>query len=582
MLTCLYPKDMRGPIGTLFLICLCSAYTRGQSPLWIPPVLSGTTIDLALQEDTSYFHTGEPIPTYGYNGALLGPTLVLVQGQSVTLNVTNLLPDLTTTHWHGLHVSPENDGGPHSLIYPNTTWSPSFIVMDRASTFWYHPHGHGLTDFQVSMGAAGMIIVQDAQEAALSLPRTYGVDDIPLILQTKPIVDDQIMLHTGLDSVVVANGVRDAWYELPAQVVRLRCLNGASERTFQLAFDNGNTFHIIGTDGGLLAAPVEVTTARLMPGERLEILLDLSAFAGDTIRLMSMNSTLPNGIIGAAQVGDGQALLDGYQENALNGADFTLTTFTVVAPTAEPISTIPTTLVPTNAYVEADAENTRTFLFQPESMGPMEMIEGPFTINGELMDMDVINEVVPLGATEIWEFTNNTMVGHPIHVHDIQFNILSRSGGPVEPWETGWKDVVYVPPMGSARIVTRFDDHADQHMPYMYHCHLLMHEDEGMMGQFLVVDNIGMNENRTAERLRAWPVPCTKAVCHVEWPGAQGSVNARLFDMLGREAVRMSWPSAASPMTFPTHQLPDGTYRLLLSDANGAHAAVTIQVSPAP
>ena len=307
-----------------FAATLLATTACGQALLPIPPVLTGPVIDLALQEDTTYFHAGEPIPTYGYNGALLGPTLLLVQGQPVTLNVTNLLPDLTTTHWHGLHVSPENDGGPHSLIYPNTTWSPSFTVLDRASTFWYHPHGHGLTDFQVSMGAAGMIIVQDAQEATLDLPRTYGVDDIPLILQTKPIVDGQIMLHTGLDSVVVANGVRDAWKELPAQVVRLRCLNGASERSFQLAIDNGMPFHIIGTDGGLLAAPVSLTTARLMPGERLEVLVDLSALQGDTLRLMSLGSLLPNGIIGSAQVGNGQTYLDGYQENALNGSDFPL------------------------------------------------------------------------------------------------------------------------------------------------------------------------------------------------------------------------------------------------------------------
>lgn len=134
------------------------------------------------------FHPGEPVATIGYNGDLLGPTLILNRGEQVILNVTNQLPDMTTTHWHGMHVSAENDGGPHSVILPGTTWSPSFTVLDRASTFWYHPHGHGLTDYQVSLGAAGMIIVRDAEEAALDLPRAYGVDDIPLILQTKAIV----------------------------------------------------------------------------------------------------------------------------------------------------------------------------------------------------------------------------------------------------------------------------------------------------------------------------------------------------------------------------------------------------------
>ncbi|MBP7513086.1 MAG: multicopper oxidase domain-containing protein [Flavobacteriales bacterium] len=576
MLPRLHTETMRA------LVIVASALAvsaRAQTPLPIPPVLSGAVIDLTLQEDTTYFHPGEPIPTYGYNGALLGPTLLLVQGQSVTLNVTNTLPDLTTTHWHGLHVSPANDGGPHSLIYPNTTWSPSFTVLDRASTFWYHPHGHGLTDFQVSMGAAGMIIVQDAQEAPLDLPRTYGVDDIPLILQTKPIVDGQIMLHTGLDSVVVANGVRDAWKELPAQVVRLRCLNGASERSFQLAFDNGMPFHAIGTDGGLLTAPVALTTARLMPGERLEVLVDLSALQGDTLRLMSLGSLLPNGIIGSAQVGNGQAYLDGYQENALNGSDFRLVTFTVGPPTAEPVTVLPATLVPVIPYPIADADNTRSFTFQSESMGPMEMIEGPFTTNGVLMDMDVINEVVPLGATEIWEFTNNTMVGHPIHIHDIQFNILDRNGAPPDAWETGWKDVVYVPPMGSARVISRFDDFADPEMPYMYHCHLLMHEDEGMMGQFLVVDNIGLDEPSTTTLARAWPNPIANGECRVTWPSATGAVQATIVDALGRVCQRTRLGSHTEGSTLPLPGLAPGNYLLRLTDARGNTEQLTLSLT---
>ena len=408
--------------------------TFAQNALPIPDTLSGANMDLTIQEGTWEFHPGEVIPTYGYNGDLLGPTIILEQGQTVTLNVTNTLPDLTTTHWHGLHVSAENDGGPHSLIYPDSTWSPTFTVMNRASTFWYHPHGIGLTDYQVSKGLAGMIIVRDPQEAALALPRTYGVDDIPLILQAKPIVAGEIMLHTGLDSVVIANGVRDAWKELPAQVVRLRCLNGSSERTFLLGFNNGMSFHVIGTDGGLLSAPVALTRARLMPGERLELLLDLNGMEGNSFQLMSYASELPNGIVGSAQVGNGMATLDGYDENALNGADFPLTSFTVGPQTLDPITTIPSALVPTLPLNESDADITRNFILEPETIGPLPMIEGPFTINGELMDMDVINVTIPLDNTEIWSFTNNTMVGHPVHIHDVEFNILDRNGSAPDAW----------------------------------------------------------------------------------------------------------------------------------------------------
>ena len=147
-----------------------------QVALPIPDTLSGSVIDLTVQEGTWEFHPGEVVSTFGVNGDLLGPTLMLDQGQQVTINVANTLPDITTMHWHGMHVAPMNDGGPHSQIFPGSTWSPSFTVLDRASTFWYHPHGQGMTDFQVSMGIAGMVIVRDPQEAALALPRTYGVE----------------------------------------------------------------------------------------------------------------------------------------------------------------------------------------------------------------------------------------------------------------------------------------------------------------------------------------------------------------------------------------------------------------------
>ncbi|MBP6390163.1 MAG: multicopper oxidase domain-containing protein [Flavobacteriales bacterium] len=551
---------------------------QAQTPLPIPDTLSGAVIDLTLQAGTVEFHAGEVVDTYGYNGDLLGPTIILQSGQDVTLNVTNTLPDLTTTHWHGLHVSAANDGGPHSLIYPNTTWSPNFTVLDRASTFWYHPHGHGLTDFQVSMGAAGMIIVRDAQEAALDLPRAYGVDDIPLVLQTKAIVAGQVALHTGLDSVVLANGVRNAWQELPAQVVRLRCLNGSSERAFLLGMSNALPIHVIGTDGGLLNAPVTVDRLQLMPGERAEVLLDLGGLQGQSFQLFSYASELPDDIIGAAQVGNGMATLDGYNENALNGADYALVTFSVGAATGTGTTVLPTALVPTNAFVEADSDLSRSFTFEPQSMGPMEMIEGPFEINGALMDMDVINVTVPLGSTEIWEFVNNTMVGHPFHIHDIQFNILDRNGLPPEAWESGWKDVVYVPPMGSARMITRFDDFADPDMPYMYHCHLLMHEDEGMMGQFLVVDPNAITEQGATAPVHVWPNPVVGNHCTVQWADAKGAVRAQLMDASRRvvhESVLLDAAHGRSltlPMSLP------GLYTLVLVDNNDqrAHTRVSI------
>lgn len=572
------PPRATALLGTLLGLLMCCA-VWGQTPLPIPDTLSGAAMQLTVQEGTWEFHPGEVVNTYGVNGDLLAPTIILQQGQQVTLNVTNTLPDLTTMHWHGLHVSAANDGGPHSLIYPNTTWSPSFTVLDKASTFWYHPHGHGLTDYQVTLGLAGMIIVRDPEEAALALPRTYGVDDIPLILQAKAIVGGQLMVHTGLDSIITANGVRNAWKEVPAQVVRLRCLNGSSERTFNLGLSNGMEFQVIGTDGGLLSAPVPSTRLQLMPGERAELLVDLGALQGLAFQLMAYNSELPTGIIGAAQVGNGSAYLDGYLENGLNGADHALCSFTVGAPTANAINAIPATLATVVPYSPADVDVTRTFLMVPASMGPLEMIEGPFEMNGELFDMDVINEVVELGATEIWEFTNNTMLGHPIHIHDIQFNILDRNGAAPEAWESGWKDVVYVPPMGSARVITRFDDFADPDMPYMYHCHLLMHEDEGMMGQFVVVDPNSIQERAGVDPIVVWPNPVRGRSCTVRWPEGNGNVQATVLDAAGRTMHKLTIGSASQEYGLTLPELAPDLYILHLKNAAGQQARCTFSIA---
>lgn len=563
-------------------IAVTIASTHGaiaQTPLPIPPVLAGATIDLAIQEGTWEFHPGETVSTYGYNGDLLGPTILLDQGQVVTLNVTNDLPDLTTTHWHGLHVLPEHDGGPHSLIMPGTTWSPSFTVLDKAATYWYHPHGHGLTDYQVTKGAAGMIIVRDAEEAALDLPRTYGVDDIPLILQTKPIVGGQIILHTGLDSVVATNGVRDAAITLPAQVVRLRCLNGSNERTFLLGFSNGIVFNTIATDGGLLPAPVALTRQFLTNGERAELLLDLTGMEGQSFDLMSYGSELPNGVMGSADVSVMGTTPDAYYDNALNGADFRLLRITVGPQTADPVTIVPATLANVVPYQEADATVTRDFVFAPEVMGPVGMVEGPMTINGALFDMDVIDETVILGTTEIWTFTNNTAVGHPFHIHDIQFHVLDRDGAPVPPQEQGRKDVVFVPPTSTVRVITRFDDHADPDMPYMYHCHILMHEDEGMMGQFLVVDPNAVSDAGTNARdLLLWPNPSASGNVSIRAGDAPGPATVFVADALGRSIFRTDIAWGPAGHTIDLSHLAPGAYTVNLSARNGPARTLTARL----
>src|SRR5678816_751410 len=219
----------------LFLLVFVTFIGKGvfaQNALFIPPTLTGDTFNLTVQDGVTQFYPGINTPTYGINGALLAPTLIVNRWDWVTMNVTNNLAGFgnsTTMHWHGLHVPAMDDGGPHQVIAQGTTWSPHFQILNSAGTFWYHPHGDNKTDRHVSKGIAGMIIVKDSAEAALTLPRTYGVDDFPIIVQTKAFdVLNQIAIATEEDTAVMVNGTVKPYLDAPAQVIRLRLLNGAS------------------------------------------------------------------------------------------------------------------------------------------------------------------------------------------------------------------------------------------------------------------------------------------------------------------------------------------------------------------
>lgn len=490
-------------------------FSQAQNALVIPPTLSGTNFNLNIQEGTTQFVAGINTPTYGINGSLLAPTLILNKWDWVTMDVTNNLTgngNSTTIHWHGLHVPAMADGGPHQIILQNSTWSPQFQILNNAATFWYHPHGDNKTDRHVSKGIAGMIIVKDSAEAALNLPRTYGTDDFPIIVQTKAFdVLHQIAIASALDTLPMVNGTVDPFLNAPAQVVRLRLLNGASDRTFMFGFSNNMNFHLIATDGGLIDSSVTLNRLRLSNGERAEILVDLSSLQSDSVYLMNYGSEIPTGIIGAAQVGNGMASIPEYDLNPLNGADFNLLKIKVVAPTANPITTIPTALIKNTPWQQAQANTTRNFLLAPEVMGMQTMAEGPFTINGSKFSMDTINITTYLNNTEVWTLNNQTLVAHPFHIHDMHFYILNVNGGAVPNYERGKKDVVLVMPMQTVSFITKFETFADATTPYMYHCHLLHHEDDGMMGSFIVLDtnSTGVAEINSSNNFSIYPNPTT-------------------------------------------------------------------------
>lgn len=556
---------------TLFTAGTFGILAAAQNPLAIPPTLSGSDIGLTLQTGTVQFLPGQPTNTMGANGPLLGPTILLDANQQVTLHVTNQLGEPTTIHWHGMHVAPENDGGPHVVIEDGTTWSPSFPVLDKASTHWYHPHLHMRTNEHVVKGIAGFVIVRDAEEAALALPRTYGVDDLPLAIQTKEFdANNQVVWNGVMDTHVMVNGTLDPYVAVPAQMVRLRLLNGASERVFNLGLSNGATFHQIASDGGLFAAPVALTRLRLAPGERAEVLVDLGALEGQSIHLRNFGSELPNGIYGATQPGMGPVQqIPGYTANPLNGGNYNILRLDVGAPTAAPVTTVPATLASLSPWLAADADTTRIITFSPVNMGPT-AIQGPFVFDMMPFDMMMINQHIPFDNVEIWELRNNTPIAHPFHIHDVQFHILSINGAAPPANLQGRKDVVLVPGgQGVVRFITKFETYWSTEYPYMYHCHMLTHEDDGMMGQFLVMApaNTGAVEHgAVADRLQALPNPASNQLM-LRLPAGLGNGELIVTDGTGRTVMALR--SATDRLQLDVSGLAAGSYHATFRGAGG-------------
>lgn len=556
---------------TLLLTCLLSLFSLvaiSQTTIVLPGSMEANTLNLNLQTGTFPFLPGPESPTMGINGPQLGPTLIMDKGDNMDITFNNLLGEDTTIHWHGMHVSAANDGGPHTVISAGGSWNPTFEVKDKAGTYWYHPHLLNKTDEHASKGLAGFIIVRDTEEAALNLPRTYGVDDIPLAVQTKSFgVNNVIQHNVDTDSIVMVNATIDGELEVPAQVVRLRLLNGSSQRLFNFGFTGDMSFSLIGTDGGLLNAPVSLTRLPLAQGARAEILIDLTgATPGTSIDLMSFASEIANGNYGATEPGNtSNKVLTNYNPNPLNGADFKLLQLNIIAQTASPVTTIPTTLASDVPWLEANKNETRAFTFEPVTPGPTQL-DGDFTINGVSHDMNTINVSVPLNNIETWTFQNNSGISHPFHMHDCQFYILEINGSAPPAYLQGRKDTFLIPAGGSAKIITKFEDYADDTIPYMYHCHMLKHEDAlaGMMGQFVVVNPVaGVDDLELSDAAVLYPNPSKGSYMTIKLNQPSKTIKAySVVNQLGQivRHHKVHENELSHMFSFPVFELAEGQY----------------------
>jgi FtsP/CotA-like multicopper oxidase with cupredoxin domain len=545
-------------------VVACSALNAQQfnHQLPVPPLMTGNTFNLTINDTVHQFNPGVNTNTFAFNGTILGPTLEMQKWDTIQMNVANHLNEVTTVHWHGLHVPAKEDGGPHTIVPVDSTWSPSFRMLNNASTCWYHPHTHMETMRQVNMGLAGMIIIRDSAEAQLNLPRTYGVDDFPVVIQDRTLDGNGQFVFRALADSIIVNGATRPYLDAPAQMVRMRVLNGANARAFIIAFNDNRPFYVIASDGGMIAAPDTVTSLMITNGERYEIIVDFTNDnPGDSLFMICKGS-----MFAAAEPG-GSGMQSG--NSALNGVDYNIMQINVVAQTSSPVTSLPQTLIPVTPWQQSLASVTRNKNMMGSGMYDM----GNMTINGLTFDMNVINDTIYKDAIEIWNVSNSSpQVSHPFHIHDIQFYIIDRNGLPPQPYESGLKDVIYLKAGETVSFITKFENFTDSVTPYMYHCHNLHHEDMGMMLQFIVIEDPNVSTEEIAQHnagISVLPNPAQD-----NWTiNTEGfSTNAvwTLTDISGK-TVETGNVNGSARINVNAAALPAGTYIFTIND--GEHTS---------
>jgi suppressor of ftsI len=503
------------------------------------------------------FNLNVSLATYCYNESgnngmsYLGPTLVFNEGDVANFQITNNLPGntATTVHWHGLNIPAPMDGGPHQVIDNDSTWTPFFTVIDKTQTAWYHTHLMDQTTDQVVRGLAGMILVKntgDFIEAAL--PNNYGKNDFPIIIQEKGFIVDSTKTATAIKAgekpgngkQTLVNGVVGGYLRVPPEMVRLRILNGSPRKMFNIGLstelNNPTNFAqmaMIATGGGYLEAPIFVDSTMMSVGDRREFMVNFSLYPnGDTVYMS--NLSIPS-----------DASYGSTPGNALMA-------FIVWDPiqVPNPIVTVPTTLVP---YALAPGPIFRSREKHLNgSPGPGNGMGGQWMIDSTAMDMMVINDTVLVNTKESWKIVNNTSKSHPFHIHKVQFQITEYHGKygagsdsmdftfstlPAEL--VGYKDVQLLREYATMTFVARFDSFPSPlqaNMGYMYHCHILTHEDTSMMHQFVVVDSLdffsAISSIPETEKLVAYPNPATNTISFTGDYQDQGML--RIYDLTGR------------------------------------------------
>lgn len=463
---------------------------------------------------------GDPASLQQIGDSYLGPVIKVKKEQKVRIRFKNNLPEESIVHWHGMHVPEPYDGHPKDVISNGETYIYEYEIMNRAGTYWFHPHPHGRTGPQVYNGLAGMLIVTDEEEENLNLPK--GEFDLPVIIQDRSFDENNqlVYLNRGrmdrmmgfLGDRILINGKTGQELSLKAGCVyRLRLLNGSNSRFYKLAWDEGSPLVVIGKDGSLLDKPKTMPYVMLGVAERVDLWIDLKDKpVGTEIVMKSMPFSA--GMMNMGMMGS-------MSSSLTLGSEYPI--FTIKADgQGENNFALPDQLAAFNKLDPTKAinrDNPRSFRF---SMQRME-----WTINGRTWETTEVTdeETVKLNTTEIWELINSSggmmggedgkgMMGdrgmmkdggmmnnmmqmpHPIHVHQVQFNILERDISEMDDdvWNSvkdglindGWQDTALLMPGMKIKIIMRFEDFKGL---FLYHCHNLEHEDMGMMRNYKII-----------------------------------------------------------------------------------------------
>ena len=447
-------------------------------------------LDIALAAELGQTSlAGRSATLMAYNGRIPGPFLEARPGDRVRIQFTNRLPNSTNLHFHGLHIPPTGNGdNVFRQIQAGASATYEFeIPSNHHSTLgWYHPHWHGLTADQLFGGLAGLFVVRgDLDE----IPEIAAAQEEFLVLKDFEIDASGQVVSTGRmlgreGSLLTVNGQLNPTINLATGgLLRLRIANASTSRFYRLALEN-HTFHLIATDGGGISSPVEQSELLLTPGERVDVLVRGEQDGGqfrllnlpyDRGGMMMGGGMMGRGMMGRGMMGRGmmgRGMMGDRQEPVTEAVLATV----MYSGQVEPLP-LPERLVEVEPLPEPSTVRRLT-LNHGMAMGRGMM----FLIDGKPFEANRIDTQVRLGTVEDWELTNTGVMDHPFHIHVNPFQIVERNGQP-EAYRA-WKDTVLVPVGETVRIRMRFNDYTGK---TVYHCHILDHEDLGMMGTLDIV-----------------------------------------------------------------------------------------------